>query len=256
MELGYVDIHSHIVYCVDDGAKTIEDSLAMLEVARKSGTTDIVATPHADGHYSFDPVLVERRIAELARAAQIRIYPGCDFHLQLDNIEDAVANPEKYTINHKCYLLVEFSNLGTLHGAGRIFDRLLDAGMVPVITHPERHGLLQRRFDDLADWIQRGCYVQVTAASHTGLFGRKAQASARELLTRGLTHFIASDAHDRKVRRPSLKESYGQLADEWGEDAVRPLFIENPRAAVEGEPLEYEFAPVSPKARKWYQFWS
>ena len=175
--------------------------------------------------------------------------------LQLDNIEDAVANPEKYTINHKCYLLVEFSNLGTLHGAVGILDRLLDAGMVPVITHPERHAVLQRRTDDLADWVGRGCAIQVTAASHTGLFGRKAQASAQELLKRGLTHFIASDAHDCKVRRPCLHEAYAQLADEWGEEAIRPLFVENPRATLTGEPLEFEFAPAISKTRKWYRFW-
>lgn len=253
--MGYVDIHSHIVYGVDDGAKTIEDSLEMLDIARQSGTTDIVASPHASGRYLFDPRIVERRVAELARLVPIHIYPGCDFHLQLDNIEDAVANPEKYTINHKSYLLVEFSNLGTLHGATGVLDRLLGAGMVPIITHPERHALLQRRIEDLTDWVARGCTVQTTAASHTGLFGKRAQASAQELLRKGLTHFIASDAHDCKVRHPSLREAYGQLADEWGEDAVRPLFVENPRAVLTGEPLEYEFAPAIAKTRKWYRFW-
>lgn len=253
--MGFVDIHSHIVYGVDDGAKTLDDSVAMLGVALENGTSDIVASPHASGRYRFDPWLVEQRIAELAEQVPVHIYPGCDFHLQLDNIEDAVANPEKYTINHKCYLLVEFSNLGTLHGATEILERLLDAGMVPVITHPERHSLLQRHLDDLADWVSRGCTVQVTAASHTGLFGKKAQSSAQEMLKRGLTHFIASDAHDTKVRRPSLREAYEQLADQWGEDAIRPLFVENPRAAIDGESLEFEFAPQVGKTRKWYQIW-
>jgi len=253
--MSFSDIHSHIIYGVDDGAKTIQDSLAMLDIALGSGTTDIVASPHASGKYYFDPVIVEQRLSELRRLSPIRIHPGCDFHLQSDNIEDALKNPEKYTINHRCYLLVEFSNVGTLHGAGAMLDRLLGAGMVPVITHPERHSLLQQRTDDLADWVSRGCLVQVTAASHTGLFGRRVQSSAQDLLKRGLTHFIASDAHDCKVRRPSLKEAYEQLADDWGEEAIRPLFVENPRAAIEGEPLEFEFAPPISKTRKWYQFW-
>src|SRR5262245_56254422 len=253
--MSFADIHSHIIYGVDDGARTIDDSLAMLDLAFESGTTDIVASPHADGKYQFSPDVVEQRLGELQRMSKIRIYPGCDFHLQIDNIEDAVANPEKYTINHRCYLLVEFSNLGTLHGAGSMLSRLLDAGMVPIITHPERHSLLQRQVNELAIWVNRGCLVQVTAASHTGLFGRRAQASAHEMLKRGLTHFIASDAHDVNVRRPSLKEAFEQLADDWGEEAIRPLFVENPRAAIEGEPLEFEFAPAISKARKWYRFW-
>src|SRR5262245_43139897 len=248
--MSFADIHSHIIYGVDDGARTIDDSLAMLDLAFESGTTDIVASPHADGKYQFSPDVVEQRLGELQRMSKIRIYPGCDFHLQIDNIEDAVANPEKYTINHRCYLLVEFSNLGTLHGASQVLNRLLDAGMIPIITHPERHVLLRRRLEDLADWVQRGCAVQVTAASFTGLFGRKAQSSANDLLHRGLTHFVASDAHDPKVRHPSLKHAFELLADEWGEDAIRPLFVDNPKATLTGDPLEFDFNPTIPKTRK------
>ena len=72
----FVDIHSHILYGLDDGAKTIEDSVAMLELAASDGTTDIVATPHANGQYAFDPEVIEQRIAELSARAPIRIHRG------------------------------------------------------------------------------------------------------------------------------------------------------------------------------------
>ncbi|MEP7305871.1 MAG: CpsB/CapC family capsule biosynthesis tyrosine phosphatase [Acidobacteriota bacterium] len=253
--MGYVDIHSHVLYGLDDGAETREESVQMLELAVRSGTTDIVATPHANGRYRFAPHLIAEQIAELSAGTELRIYPGCDFHLQFDNIEDAVAHPEKYTINHKGYLLVEFPDVGFFTETDAILGRLLDGGMVPIVTHPERNRELRRHLDDIARWVQIGCYVQVTAGSYTGTFGKGARQTANELMHRGLTHFVASDAHDVQFRSPSLLEAYTLLADEWGEDLIRPLFVENPRAVLTGAAVDFELPPTSVRRRKWYQFW-
>ena len=108
-----IDIHCHILHGMDDGAKTLEVSLAMLDAAAAGGTTDIVATPHADIEYEFRPELVRQRLVELkaSTSSAIRIHSGCDFHLTFDNVTDALANPAKYTINHKRYLLVELSDM-------------------------------------------------------------------------------------------------------------------------------------------------
>ena len=251
----FVDIHSHILYGLDDGAKTREQSLEMLELARSAGTTDIVATPHANGQYVFNPELIDERIAELSTHVDIRIHCGCDFRLQVDNIEDALAHPEKYTINHKGYLLVELPESTLFASTHEILWRLLDAGMVPIITHPERNAQLQQRLDDIARWVASGCYVQVTAGAYTGNFGKLAKACAHELIKRGLMHFVASDAHDCKFRSPSLREAYACLAERWGEERIRPLFVDNPKAVLTGEPIDFEFPPRVVRTRKWYQFW-
>src|SRR5207237_4265722 len=145
-------IHSHVLYGLDDGAKTREQSVEMLEIAARSGTTDIVATPHANGQYTFEPEVIEQRIAELSAQTTVRIYPGCDFHLQFDNIEDALADPEKYTINHKGYLLVEFPDLSIFSETDAILLTLLEAGIVPMIPHPERNGQLPRNDDTRDRW--------------------------------------------------------------------------------------------------------
>jgi protein-tyrosine phosphatase len=253
--VGYVDLHSHILYGLDDGAKTSEQSLEMLAIAARSGTTDIVATPHANGQYVFRPEVIEQRIAELSAQTTVRIYPGCDFHLQFDNIEDALAHPEKYTVNHNGYLLVEFPDSSIFSETDTILMRLLGAGMVPIITHPERNAQLQRRLDDLARWVEMGCCVQVTASSYTGLFGRAARTCAHDLMERGLTHFVASDAHDCRLRPPSLHEAYAWLAERWDEEFVRPLFEDNPKAVLAGEAIDFEFPRSAVRKRKWYRFW-
>jgi protein-tyrosine phosphatase len=228
----------------------------MLELARKAGTCAIVATPHANARYRFAPEVVEQRISELSARVAIAIYPGCDFHLHVNNIEDAIANPRKYTINHQRYLLVEFSDLSTFHTGGVILERLLEAGMVPIITHPERNVRLRQNLDRIAEWVASGCYVQVTAGSYTGGFGRQSRSSAYELFRRGLTHFVASDAHDCERRPPGLREAYQRLADEWGEETIRPLFVDNPRAVLEGDAIDFQLPVKQFRRRKWYQFWA
>jgi protein-tyrosine phosphatase len=252
---GFVDLHSHVLYGLDDGAKTRDESLAMLRLAHASGTTDIVATPHANSRFAFTPSFISERIADLAPETPITIHRGCDFHLHLSNIQDALAHPQKYTIDGGPYLLVELSEAAVFSGTERILSTLIEAGMVPVITHPERHRQLQSQPEMLAPWIELGCFVQVTAASLTGLFGKSAARCAHWLVESGVAHFVSSDAHDSEARTPDLREAYGELLERWDEERIRPLFVDNPRTVIEGGKLEAEAPPPVIRKRKWYQFW-
>jgi protein-tyrosine phosphatase len=260
MPLGtaFVDIHSHILPGLDDGPESLEECVAMMQIAAESGTTDIVASPHSDLTFTFQPELVEQKIAELAAASGNRpqIHCGCDFHLHYENILDALANPAKYTIDHKNHLLVEFSDLLMAKSSDEILDRIRDAGMIPIITHPERNTLLQRRIDLLQKWADKGCCMQVTAQSFLGRFGSRARDFANELMKRRLVHFVASDAHDPKDRTPRLDEAYRYIAKKYGEERARLLFVTNPRAAIDGEVLPIEQPADFPAPRKWYRFWS
>ena len=252
----FIDIHSHVLYGLDDGARTVEDSIAMLEMARDSGTSDIVATPHADTQYAFDPEKVTARIAELsARVSGITIHRGCDFRLEISNIEDALANPKKYTINHRSYLLVEFPHMTVFPTVDGIFGRLLDAGITPIVTHPERNAFLQQNPGTLRNWVESGILAQVTAASCTGVFGKRVQATAHELIAMNVVHFIASDAHDVEKRTPDMSAAYKLLTKQYGETRVRPMFVDNPRAVLRGEDVDvWASGPMKP-TKKWYEFW-
>jgi protein-tyrosine phosphatase len=254
---GFVDIHSHILWGLDDGAKDFEMSVAMLRIAAESGTTDIVATPHADLQYAFQPDEIDRKILALMGAVGSlpRIHRGCDFHLHFDNIQDCIAHPGKYTINHKRYLLVEFSDQNIARTTSQVFDRMNREDITPVITHPERNALLMKDMNQIIRWVQSGCLVQVTSQSFLGRFGKQVQHAAEELMSRGLVHFIASDAHDPDYRPPSLKAGYEHVSRQHGEDTAKRLFITNPGATLTGEYLDIEAPELISKRKKWFQLW-
>ena len=242
---------------MDDGARTREQSLEMLKMAAAAGTTDLVCTPHANSQYKFDPAIIDGRLEELRSGIgeTIRIYTGCDFHLSFDNIQDAIANPRKYTINQNCYLLVEFSDLLIFRNTAEIFGRLREAGMIPIVTHPERNQLLQFRLEEIAQWVEEGALLQVTGASLMGHFGRKAAGFAKTLLDRRLVHIIASDGHDLKHRPPKMDQAYAWLVGNYGQTLADLLCIANPRATLTGDQVQSPPESAHPKAKKWYQVW-
>ena len=246
-----------MIYGVDDGARTLEDSVALVRMAAASGTTDLVATPHANPTYPYDPALLRDRLAQIALASgdALRLYLGCDFYLSYDNIQDAIANPAKYTINQQNYLLVEFSDMLVFRNTGEIFERLQDAGMTPIITHPERNSLIRQRLDDLTTWVENGAFVQITAQSLLGTFGRQAREFCGTLLDRRLVHFVASDAHDVERRPPKLDGAYALLKKQYGEGLAETLCVTNPAAVLIGESLERPDPEIVAGPRKWYQIW-
>lgn len=252
-----VDIHSHILYGIDDGAKTIEDSLRMLEIARASGTTDIVATPHSDLRYAFDIGAVERIADELrARATtDIRIHRGCDFHLHYDNIVGCMQNPNPYTINGKGYLMVEFAETSIPDSLTEVLREMVARGITPVITHPERNHQLMLRMAQLAEWVRGGCLVQLTAGSFTGSFGERARENCRKLMDHRLAHFVASDAHDTEYRPPDMRPAREMIVADFGPQVAERLFEQNPRKALTGEPIEIEDPELASGKKAWYQFW-
>ena len=229
----------------------------MVLMAAEHGTTDLVATPHSNPTYRFEPEAIAERLGQIQAASNgtLRLYTGCDFHLSYDNIQNALADPRKYTIAQKNYLLVEFSDLLIFHNTGEIFERLLDAGMIPVITHPERNALLRLRLDTIAKWVEAGARLQVTGQSLTGRFGRRAQTFARELLDRALAHVIASDGHDCQHRPPVMDEAYNWLEKEYSRELAEMLCVGNPKATLSGDPMTLPDPAQTSRANKWYRFW-
>lgn len=234
-----IDIHHHLLFGLDDGSKDIETSVAMAEMAASDGITHIVCTPHANHQYRFDHALNQEKLEQLRDRlnGKVILGLGCDFHLSFENIDDALRNPTKYTINQKRYLLVEFADLAIPQQMTQVFYQLQVAGIQPIITHPERNLTIQKSPMRLDEWLHGGCLVQITAASLTGRFGRTAMGLAHKLLAENKVHFLATDAHNLQSRPPIIKEAYDLVAKQFGIDTAERLCVTNPHAAFFGDDL-------------------
>ncbi|HTV81281.1 MAG TPA: CpsB/CapC family capsule biosynthesis tyrosine phosphatase [Acidobacteriaceae bacterium] len=234
-----IDIHHHLLFGVDDGPKDLDRSVAQAEAAVADGITHIVCTPHANDVYEFSPETNQERLAAIRERIgdKLTLGLGCDFHLSFDNIEDALQHPHKFTINQGSYLLVEFAEFMIPQNIGDTFYEFTIKGIRPIVTHPERNPLLQRDDERMAEWMRTGCLVQITAASLSGRFGRRAQAMGWEMIEKNWVHFIATDAHNLEGRPPHLSVAYEAIAKRCGQATADRLCIENPRAAFESRKL-------------------
>lgn len=234
-----VDIHCHILPGLDDGPETLETSLAMAEAAIADGITHVVATPHANDFFPFEPELIHKRRDELQERLgdRLQLTTGCDFHMSFENLQAVQSDPARFTINQKNYLLVEFADFAIPPSMDNALKEMRMKGLRPIITHPERNPILVQNRARLNAWVQEGCLAQVTAGSLLGRFGQRAQKAAEAWLDEGAIHFVASDAHNLASRPLQLRPAFEAVAKRQGEAMARALFRENPLAAIEGTAL-------------------
>lgn len=255
-----VDVHCHILPGLDDGPENLAGSLAMAESAIADGITHVVATPHSSSEYTFDYARV-RRLRDRLQAElgdRLTLATGCDFHLNPENLDALRDDSAQFCINQHQYLLVEFNEISIPASMDDTLHSLQLKGLRPIITHPERNAILRRQPDRLAKWARLGCFVQVTAGSLTGTFGPRAQEDSLCWIAQGLIHIVASDAHNTKRRPLRLQPAYDSVAEQFGDDKARALFVENPLAAFEGRDLphipEIPDERVSPRRKKFFFF--
>jgi protein-tyrosine phosphatase len=238
-----VDVHCHILPEVDDGAKTWDIAVAMCRMAAEDGIDHIVASPHANSEYIYNREQHEQRLDQLRAlvAGQLQFSLGCDFHFSYENIQDLLANPDRYCIGNTRYLLVEFSDFSLPPNVSDLLLNLSANGITPIITHPERNPILQRTPKMVLQWAANGALVQVTANSLTGRWGGAAKKVAEFLAKNGAVHVLATDAHNTESRPPVLSAARDLMAKLVGKDAALAMVESIPRAIVSGEPLSVSF---------------
>jgi protein-tyrosine phosphatase len=247
-----IDLHSHILPGVDDGARDLEESCEMARLALTDGVSAIAATPHVRQDYPTTAAAMLDGTAALREELRRRDLPldilvGAELAL-----EDAVRLPqdelEAFTLaGTGRYLLVETPYIGWSDNVQHVVGSLVGKGLVPILAHPERNNAAQIKPGLVEAAVAGGALVQVTAASVEGRLGRRARSCAFDLIARGLVHLLASDAHAPRLREGGLAAGRAALDDD---ELGRYLTEDSPAAIVAGELVAPP--PQARKRRRWF----
>ena len=238
-----VDIHTHIIPGVDDGAQNMDDTIAMCRLAAEDGVGTIVATPHAywSREVNGGPVIENGtaavREALEANAISVKIVPGCEVPMER-NLVAKLTVDRFWTIDaSSAYLLLEPPWGALPDYLYSLIQEILDQGITPIIAHPERSPDLQHKPQIVAKLVAMGSLTQITANSILGRHGPKAREIAWRLLEEGLAHVVASDSHNSTNRPPRLSEARREVEEAYGPALGIRLFEENPQQIVSGMPV-------------------
>lgn len=260
-----VDIHCHVLPEIDDGAISLDESVVMCRTAAADGIKTIVATPHMfDGvHTTPDKETINQKIAMVMRAcdAYINILPGGEVRYSYEIFQEAGDPGARIRLNGGSYMLLEFPFHSMPPNIEMTIFQILNAGVTPVIAHPERNKKIQEKPAILARLIERGVFAQLDAGSLTGGFGHEARHVAKRIIEAGLAHFIATDAHHQDRRRPVLSRAAAIAADWGGEEYARAMVEANPEALINDRAIPFQpDADVDAllgrrKTKSWFAFW-
>ena len=239
-----IDIHTHILPGVDDGAKTIDDSRRIIEYLKKAGTTDIVLTSHyiKGSNYKFNALVRSKILEELKKFIDldgINLYLGNEVYL-CDDVIELFEKHEICTLNNSKYMLVELPLNTYLKNFPNILCDISDYGIVPIIAHPERYRFLQKDKKRLKELFEFDCLLQCNVESLTGKYGKNAKKLCKWLLKKDLVSFVASDVHYPSNPR-NLYKAYKKLCKLVGPEKFRELTYLNPKIVLENKDITSKF---------------
>lgn len=239
-EQGFVDIHTHILHGVDDGAGDLAQALELLRIARENGTTAVVLTPHYRGRWRKNtPQLLRQRFEELSVEANKAIP---DLTLYLGNeaahereLGDKVAEGRVLSLNDGHHVLLEFDYNSSRIQVVEEVMALIGSGYTPIIAHAERYEIFRKNKKLAEELLYVGALIQLNADSILGKCGFGTKQVCHRLLKKRMVQFIASDAHDPEERPPVLQECFEYVSKRYGEDYAWALFRDNAVALLSGQ---------------------
>lgn len=240
-----IDIHSHIVFDVDDGPKTIEDSRALLEESYRQGVRTIISTSHRrKGMFETPEAKIEenfKQVQELAKeiADDLTVLYGAEIYYTSD-ILDKLEQGKIPRLADSQYALIEFSMITPYKEIHTALSNVLRLGVTPVVAHIERYHCLENDEKKVRDLINMGCYTQINSSSvlKPKLFGdtyKFMKKRAQFFLEKDLVHFVASDMHNLNPRPPYMQEAYQIISKKYGKSHAEQLFRKNQELLLRSE---------------------
>lgn len=232
-----IDIHCHILPYSDDGADSIDTSIEMCRAAFKNGIFTIIATPHyISGHkQTVNSDMVLKQVGMLNRMLEsknidVTILAGMEVFISHD-IMELYDSGKILTLNKSRYLLIEFPFNSIPLYADALLFKLMMKGLIPVIAHPERNSNIINDIGIASEYSRKGILFQVNAGSLSGRFGKKAEKTAKKLLTHNVVSFIASDAHSADTKTSEIIKAYKYVKN-LDRNLSERIFLENPLCLI------------------------
>lgn len=240
-QIKIMDIHTHILPGVDDGAKDMHEALSLVRMARENGTRAIVLTPHYRAPHKMDAELLYKRFCLFRKAVhkempQVNVYLGCEIRCQSD-LPKMLKEHKLLPMYHSRYILLEFTSTAFSTHIISSVRELVGYGYIPIIAHIERVDAFRNDPQLISQLEGMGVLFQMNADSVMGKLGLRIKKFCHTVLGAQQVHFIASDAHDSVKRPPLLKECYLHISEKYGESYARKLFWENPQAVIKNEDI-------------------
>ncbi len=231
-----IDIHSHILPWLDDGAASLQEALEMARIAAADGVTAMIATPHSSligmqYQYTAEEYWsVFKRMAQAIKDEKIPmlLYPGMEV-FAVPELPWLLKHEEVLTLNHSRYLLLEFAFDEKPIFVKKILDDVMACGVLPVVAHAERYDFVQKEPQIAYDLHNNGCLIQMNKGSIMGRFGKDVQQTAMKLLHHGVVSVVASDTHGSTLRSPGMTEAYRTVETHFSKKYADLLFVENPK---------------------------
>jgi len=233
-----IDIHNHILPGVDDGSKTIDESIRLIKYLKSLGINDIVLTSHyiKGTKYEFNTLVRSNILKELKYALnddEVNLYLGNEIYLG-DEVIDLYERHEISTLNNSKYMLVELPLSSYSRSFPNILCELDNYGIVPIIAHPERYRFIQKNKNRINELLEFNCMLQINVDSLTGKYGNKAKKVAKWLLKNNLVQFVGTDIHHVEHSK-HLKKAYTKLKKLVGEKKFMELTYYNPKSVLENK---------------------
>lgn len=236
-----IDLHTHILPSVDDGAPNLEDAKTMLQEARQAGFTKIVLTPHyMMPSYTVNENERELRKEKLQKETNLVLYLASEIYLS-ENIVTKIKEKESSTIANTDYLLLELPfHTKPLYLESAIYE-IQEKGYRPILAHPERYEFIQKKPTLVEDFLQKGVLMQGNFGSYIGQYGKKAQILIRKLLQARQIQFLGTDSHRPRGIYNQIPQIIMQLEKALGKETVEELTQNNPQKVLENSPISIEW---------------
>ena len=232
-----IDIHCHILPEVDDGSRSLNESIEMAMIAKEQGITKIVNTSHyhPDFRYKKGEELL-KELEDFNNVLDIEVVIGNEIYYTKDLIKE-IDELDFYTLNNSRYILIELPPTNFPKDLCNIVYELKEKNYIPVFAHVERYREVQENPELIYEVINAGAIIQVNSHSILGKSGKELQKVCNTLLNRNMVHVVGTDAHSSKRRTPIFLDAYKYVSEKYSKEMADDLFIKNNNAIINNEAL-------------------